>query len=174
MLVGTAETLKDLRQIPGENPLSGVHLCKDVPVERQFFALPIVPVTRTEPVEDEVIDNGLWLPFRIVGKFVGGLSVSQLRTIIHVEQGLLPFSVRKPAALPCMLIANFRPAAMSAEMFVKLIDEMVDIKVQQQAEIHLYGKPELARMLEEKRHTNRQRLEMIKQQLVHLLTGPAA
>lgn len=73
-----------------------------------------------------------------------------------------------------MLIANFRPAAMSAEMFVKLIDEMVDIKVQQQAEIHLSGKPELARMLAEKRHSNRHRLDTIKQELIQLLDGPGA
>ncbi len=59
---------------------------------------------------------------------------------------------------------------MSAEKFVKLIDEMVDIKVQQQAEVHLYGKPELARMLEEKRHTNRHRLEMIREELIRLLS----
>jgi hypothetical protein len=66
----------------------------------------------------------------------------------------------------------FSPADMSAEMFVKLIDEMVDIKVHQRVESHLHAKPELARMLEEKRHVDRHRLEMIKQELVRLLNGP--
>jgi len=63
---------------------------------------------------------------------------------------------------------------MSAEIFVKLIEEIVDIKVQQHAEVHLHGKPELARLLEEKRSSDRRRLEMIKHELVRLLTGPVA
>ncbi len=65
-------------------------------------------------------------------------------------------------------------ADMSAETFVKLIEEMVDIKVHQRVEPHLHTKPELARLLEEKRHSDRRRLEMIKQELVRLLSGPAA
>jgi hypothetical protein len=60
---------------------------------------------------------------------------------------------------------------MSAEEFVNLIEEMVDIKVQQHAEIHLYGKPELARLLAQKRHANHHRLEIIKQELARVLTG---
>jgi hypothetical protein len=61
---------------------------------------------------------------------------------------------------------------MSAENFVKLIDEMVDIKVHQRVESHLHSKPELARMLAEKRQADRRRLDMIKQELVRLLGGP--
>ena len=61
---------------------------------------------------------------------------------------------------------------MSAEVFVNLIEEMVDIKVHQRVESHLHAKPELARMLEEKRHADRRRLEMIKQELVRMLSGP--
>lgn len=64
-----------------------------------------------------------------------------------------------------------RMADMSAETFVKLIEEMVDIKVQQQGELHLYGKPELARMLEEKRYSNRLRLEAIRQELIRSISG---
>jgi flagellar biosynthesis/type III secretory pathway protein FliH len=59
---------------------------------------------------------------------------------------------------------------MNAEMIVKLIEEMLDIKVQQQAEMQLHVRPELARLLEEKRHGDRRRLEMIKQELTRLLT----
>jgi hypothetical protein len=63
---------------------------------------------------------------------------------------------------------------MSAETFVNLIEEMVDIKVRQRGEMHLHVKPELARMVQEKRSDDRRRLEMIKQELARLLTGPAA
>jgi len=54
---------------------------------------------------------------------------------------------------------------MNAETTVKLIEEMMDIKVQEQAEAHLRAKPELARLLEEKRYADRRRLELIKQEL---------
>ena len=54
---------------------------------------------------------------------------------------------------------------MRAEAFVNLIEEMLDIKVQQQAEVHLHVKPELARLVQEKRNGDRRRLEMIKQEL---------
>ena len=63
---------------------------------------------------------------------------------------------------------------MSAEIFIKLIEEMVDIKVHQRVESHLHAKPELARLLEEKRHSDRQRLDMIKHELVRMLSGPGA
>ena len=61
---------------------------------------------------------------------------------------------------------------MNAEAIVRLIDEMLDIKVQQQAVTHLQAKPELARMLEEKRQADRRRLELVKQELVRLLGQP--
>jgi len=61
---------------------------------------------------------------------------------------------------------------MNAEAIVKLIEEMVDIKVQQQAETQLRPKPELVRLLEEKRFADRRRLEMIKQELTRLLGQP--
>ena len=63
---------------------------------------------------------------------------------------------------------------MSAEAFVNLIEEMVDIKVHQQAEMRLHAKPELARLLQEKRSGDRRRLDLIKQELTRLLTGPQA
>jgi len=61
---------------------------------------------------------------------------------------------------------------MNAETIVKLIEEMVDIKVHQQAESHLKPKPELIRLLEEKKFADRRRLELIKQELTRLLSQP--
>ena len=61
---------------------------------------------------------------------------------------------------------------MSVEIFVKLIEEMVDIKVHQKTEAHLHTKPELMRMLEEKRYTDRRRLEAIRHELTQLLSQP--
>ena len=71
-----------------------------------------------------------------------------------------------------MLFATLGAARMNAEAIVKLIEEMVDIKVQQQAETQLRPKPELVKLLEEKRFADRRRLEMIKQELTRLLGQP--
>jgi hypothetical protein len=60
---------------------------------------------------------------------------------------------------------------MNAEALVKLIEEMVDLKIQQQAQANLKASPETARFLEEKRVTDRRRLEQIKAELVRLLSG---
>lgn len=78
----------------------------------------------------------------------------------------------KPATLPCTVIAVLGHSKMNAEMIVKLVEEMVDIKVQQQAGMHLHVKPELARLLEEKRNGDRRRLELVRQELVRLLNQP--
>ena len=61
---------------------------------------------------------------------------------------------------------------MNSEMVVKLIEEMVDIKVQQQAEMSLQLKPEFRRLLEEKRYANSRRLEMVRQELKRLFDSP--
>jgi len=61
---------------------------------------------------------------------------------------------------------------MSAEAIVKLIEELVDLKVQQQAGMRPQVKPELARLLEEKRRTDRRRLESVEQELGRLLGQP--
>ena len=58
---------------------------------------------------------------------------------------------------------------MNADTIVQLIEEMVDIKVHQQAETQLRPKPEFARMLEEKRYADRRRLELVKAELARLL-----
>jgi hypothetical protein len=62
---------------------------------------------------------------------------------------------------------------MNADIIVKLIEEMVDIKVHQQTETQLSTKPELARLLAEKRYVDSRRLEMVKQELVRLLGQPS-
>jgi len=58
---------------------------------------------------------------------------------------------------------------MNAEALVKLIEEMIDLKLQQQARTNLKVSPEIARFLEEKRITDRRRLEQIRAELIRLL-----
>jgi hypothetical protein len=59
---------------------------------------------------------------------------------------------------------------MSAANFVKLIEEMIDLKLQQHAQVNLKASPEISRILEEKRVTDRRRLEQIRADLVRLLS----
>jgi hypothetical protein len=58
---------------------------------------------------------------------------------------------------------------MNAEALVKLIEEMIDLKLQQHAQANLKASSELTRILEEKRFTDRRRLEQIRAELVKLL-----
>ena len=58
---------------------------------------------------------------------------------------------------------------MNAEPVVKLIEEMIDLKIQQYAQSNLKDNPEIARILEEKRVTDRRRLEQIRAELNRLL-----
>jgi len=58
---------------------------------------------------------------------------------------------------------------MNAEILVKLIEEMIDLKLQQHAQANLKASPEITRILEEKRVTDRRRLEQIRAELVRLL-----
>jgi len=62
-------------------------------------------------------------------------------------------------------------ANMNAEKLVKLIEEMMDLKVQQYAESHLKPNPEVARLLMEKRETDRRRLEQIRAELARLISA---
>ena len=59
---------------------------------------------------------------------------------------------------------------MSAEAFVDLIEEMVDLKVQLQSEAHLKTTPEVAGILRRKRETDQRRLEQIRVELVRILS----
>jgi len=58
---------------------------------------------------------------------------------------------------------------MNSESFVKLIEEMIDLKLQQHAQANLKASPEISRILEEKRVTDRRRLEQIRAELIRLL-----
>jgi len=58
---------------------------------------------------------------------------------------------------------------MTAEKFVNLIEEMTDLKIQQFAESTMKPTPEFARILHEKRVTDRRRLEQIKAELARCL-----
>ena len=60
---------------------------------------------------------------------------------------------------------------MNGETLVKLIEEMIDLKLQQRAQANLKANPEIARILDEKRLTDRRRLEQIRAELVRLLGG---
>jgi hypothetical protein len=59
---------------------------------------------------------------------------------------------------------------MNAEIFVQLIEEMVDLKVQQHTEAHLKTSSEVANVLAMKRETDRRRLEQIRRELARMLT----
>ena len=58
---------------------------------------------------------------------------------------------------------------MDNERFVKLIDEMVDLRVQQHTAAGLKVNPALAKILAEKRETDRHRLEQVRAELVQML-----
>jgi hypothetical protein len=60
---------------------------------------------------------------------------------------------------------------MNAETFIQLIEEMVDLKIQQQAEAQLAPTPEVAKLLQEKQNTDRRRLGQIKAELARMLDG---
>jgi hypothetical protein len=60
---------------------------------------------------------------------------------------------------------------MNGETWVKLIEEMIDLKLQQHAQANLKASPEIARFLEEKRVTDRRRLEQIRAEMIRLLSG---
>ncbi len=58
---------------------------------------------------------------------------------------------------------------MTAQNLVKLFEEMMDLKIQQYAESTMRPSPEVARLLQEKRETDRRRLEQIRAELIHFI-----
>lgn len=48
---------------------------------------------------------------------------------------------------------------------------MIDVKVQQQTESHMRPTPEIARVLAQKRDTDKRRLDQIRAELVRILTA---
>ena len=59
---------------------------------------------------------------------------------------------------------------MYAEHLVKLIEEMVDLKIQHFAESQLKANSEVAKILFEKRETDRRRLEQIRAEMARLVS----
>ncbi len=58
---------------------------------------------------------------------------------------------------------------MTAEAWVQLMEEMMDIKIQQFAESTMKVSADVARILHEKRDTDRRRLEQIRTELIRTL-----
>jgi hypothetical protein len=58
---------------------------------------------------------------------------------------------------------------MNSDASVKLIEEMMDLKLQQYAESQMRPTPEVARILHEKRETDRRRLDQIRSELARIL-----
>ena len=52
-----------------------------------------------------------------------------------------------------------------------MIEEMMDLKIQQYAETQMRPTPEVAKILQEKRETDRRRLEQIRAELGRILKG---
>ena len=59
---------------------------------------------------------------------------------------------------------------MSAELFVRLIEELVDLKVQYHLANKMKTSAELARVVAMKRETDRQRADLIRAELIQALT----
>ncbi len=58
---------------------------------------------------------------------------------------------------------------MTAESFVGLIEEMMDLKIRRYAESTTKPTPEIARLLSEKKETDHRRLEQVRSELVRFL-----
>jgi hypothetical protein len=63
---------------------------------------------------------------------------------------------------------------MTAENFVDLIEEMMDVKLQQRAESNMKPTPEIAGILAEKRMTDTRRLKQIRAELIRTLSESEA
>ncbi len=58
---------------------------------------------------------------------------------------------------------------MTAQNLIQLLEEMMDLKIQRYAQSHLKLSPELVQLLNEKRETDRRRLDQIRAELVRFL-----
>lgn len=58
---------------------------------------------------------------------------------------------------------------MTAENLIRMLEEMMDLKIQHYAQTQLKLTPEVAQLLHEKRETDRRRLEQIRTELVRFL-----
>jgi len=59
---------------------------------------------------------------------------------------------------------------MTSEALVRLLEEMMDLKIQIYTDQTMKCSPEVARVLEEKRKTDKRRLEQIHRELVRFLS----
>ena len=62
------------------------------------------------------------------------------------------------------------PEGMTSEALVSLLEEMMDLKIQIYTDQTMKCSPEVARVLEEKRKTDKRRLEQIHRELVRFLS----
>ncbi len=74
-----------------------------------------------------------------------------------------------PFGTPSLQLRDLALNSMTAETLVGMLEEMMDLKIQQYAETQLKVTPELARILQGKRDTDRRRLEQIRNELVRFL-----
>lgn len=58
---------------------------------------------------------------------------------------------------------------MNAEAFVKLVEEMIDLKIQKYAAEHLKPSADVAMLLQMKRESDRRRLEQIRLEMARTL-----
>jgi hypothetical protein len=59
----------------------------------------------------------------------------------------------------------------NADKFLKLIEEMIHLKIQQEMDVTKKATPEIARVLSEKRIADRQRLEQVRMEMAVLFGG---
>jgi len=59
---------------------------------------------------------------------------------------------------------------MQPSTFLSLLEELIDIKVQQQTESHLKTTPEVAAVLHQKRETDKRRIAQIRAELLRLMS----
>jgi len=55
--------------------------------------------------------------------------------------------------------------------FLGLLEEMIDIKIQQQTEARLKTTPEIAAVLHQKRETDKRRIDQIRAELLRLMSS---
>ena len=58
---------------------------------------------------------------------------------------------------------------MSPKQFVGFLEELIDLKIQYFAEMQIKATPEVSRVLQEKRETDRRRLEQVRKELIAVL-----
>ncbi|HWC58625.1 MAG TPA: hypothetical protein VHC44_02950 [Verrucomicrobiae bacterium] len=60
---------------------------------------------------------------------------------------------------------------MQPSTFLSLLEEMIDIKVQQQIESRVKASPEVAAVLLQKRETDKRRIDQIRAELLRLMSA---